>query len=436
MGYRSVPALIFTLAVTLALPAFGAGKAKAPRPCGCDDLTTIEDELEDQEYMASVFSEWAGYLPNSVQDTSDIQERAAALLQLTFYGAQSEAPRRISLGAHADLGTDLSKPSCPIVLYHYENGRPVMIADPPLKKGEKRKNLTIIPKSTPVDEEHYPANGKCEALVHYGFVHEQQHQKTCKNLFARDKTKLWSDPQFFAADDAAAYRAGVDVLRTERDSLRKQCDKRDGRWRGTITYGWAHLETGQEITKKGQDIIWPQATGWKKWGDNKSKRVRATIDAASLERPIEVTYKANYEWNRFSKGHLEYLRGECGWYKITDFIHDGGREEHTVGAAQGNADLYFQTDGRNVRLSFATKDLPSKRTERNWDFRTGHCNKVLDRKLDETHHDAQGPGKITVQLEGKTDLEQPNDIHVTQIKKAADGKEQEFVELRLRRVQP
>ena len=407
------------------------------RLCGCDDLQKIEDELEDQEYMANVFSEWAGYLPNSVHDTSDIQERAAALLQLTFYGAQSEAPQRISLGAHADLGTEINKPSCPIVLYHYKNGRPVFVPDPPLKKGQKLpKNVKLVAKVTPVDEEHYPANGQCEAVVHYGFVHEQQHQKTCQNLFARNKTSLWSDPQFFAADDAAAYRAGADVLRAERDKLRKQCDKRDGRWRGTITYGWAYLDAGKEITRKGQDIVWPQATGWKTWGSNKSKRVRATIDVASLEAPIKVSYKANYEWNVFNKGHLEYLRGECGWYKITDFIHDGGREEHTVGAASGTADLYFHSNGRDVRLSFSTEPVTTKRTDRTWDYRTGHCNKVLDRKLDETRRDPESPQKITVTLEGKTDLEHPNDIHVVQIKKRQEGKEQEFVELRLRRVLP
>jgi len=434
--FRSAFSSAFILACVLAAPAFGSGKITPPQPCGCGDLQTIERELEQQEYLGNLFGEWSGYLPNSVYNTPEMQERAAALLQLTFNGASSQAPRLRSRGASADLGTELTKESCPIVLYHYENGRPVIVADPPLKKGEKRKDVKLVQKVTPVDEAHYPANGQCAALVHYGFVHEQHHQKTCLDLFARGKTNLWDDAQFFAGDDAAAYRAGADVLRSERDTLRKRCEKRDGRWRGTVTYGWSHLDAGKEITQKGQDIVWPQATGWQTWGDNKSKRVRGTIDVASLEGPIKVTYTANYEWNNFHKGHVEYLRGECGWFKITDFLHDGGREEHIVGSGSGTADVNFSSNGRNVYLSFSTEPVVTKRTDRSWNYITGHCNKVLDQRLDETKRDPPTPERIFVKLEGKTDLEHPNDIHVVQIKKGEKGKEQEFIELRLRRVEP
>jgi hypothetical protein len=432
--------LILTSLALAATPVAFAGKTKLPRQpppreCGCDDLKRIESELQDQEDLESLFKSWDGYVPASIYTVDDMQDRALTLMQLTFYGARSQAPLKGAKGAHAELGTELFDDNCPIVMYEYKDGHPVLKADPPLKKGEKRRKVKLIRKVTEVDADHYPAHGQCAALVHSSFVHEEQHQTSCHRQANLKKKEAWHDPGFYATDDAKAYTAGNDVLRKERDRLVKECPKKkkDGKWHGTLTYGLAEWTQGEEPIKKGTHT-WLEAFGKKQWGDHKSKRLQATLEAESLERPVTVRFTASTSSNHYSKYHLEDPKGECGWYKKTYFMHDSGDEDFETASASGTMEVSVTYTGQTFSISITPPEMKGTFVKRNWNVATGYCGENLDQNVHESKHEPIVRKGFNVSIGPVTlDPDHPEQIIVKKVNKKDDGKSQEYIELSLTR---
>ena len=432
----SLTGLLAPLAA-LMIAAPGHAGTKAP-PCGCDDLATVEQQLRDQEFLYGLFSEWSGYLPGSILTTADMQERAVTLLQLTFYGVKSQAPQKDTSGARADLGTILTDASCPIVLYHYKDGKPVMVPKNPIPKGQKPPpDVELVQETSPITEDKYEPNGQCAALVHYTFAHERQHVASCKAQFAANKVDQWARPQFFAADDAKAYKAGIDVLRAERDKLRRQCPKKsDAKWRGELIYGYAYINNGSEVIKKGDDVVYKQGTGHKEWGDHRSARLHAWINATELNGEMKIAYDASSEKNIFDRGHFEILKEECGWYRKVDYVTEHSNEEMESGAYQGLADGFVTLYGQHLQVGLETEKLKGKSQKREWLIRDGHCNKKNDFKRNDSRAEDRDLDAIRVSLDAEVDPDHPNDINVTKVIKGMGGKEQTYIELRLHREAP
>jgi hypothetical protein len=422
---RALP-FLFTPLMALAVAPPGHADTKA-KPCGCKDLPTVEQHLREQEFLHRLFAEWSGRLPGTILDTKDMQDRAVTLLNLTFYGAKSQAPQKNTSGARADLGTDITKESCPIVLYHYKGGKPVM----------KREGGKLVQETSPISEEEYEPNGQCAALVHYGFVHEKQHKDKCDLLVQKHKTELWHLPAFFAGDDAAAYEAGSAVLREERDKLRRECpEKPDGKWHGKLIYGYAYLDNGKEVIKKGDDIVYRNGSGVKTWGDHRSKRLQAWINAAELDGEMRVAYSATAEKNVFARGHFEIPGADCGWYRKLNYVTEHSNEEMESGAYQGVADAFVTLSGNTIQVSLTTARLKGTRQKRDWVLYDGHCQKKNDFKRHDDKAEQGDLDAIHVALEGKVDPDHPNDILVTKVLKGMGGKQQEYIELRLHREVP
>src|SRR5262245_26120366 len=97
---RALSGLFIALVIAsapLAMAASGhTGRAAPPpiAPCGCYDIPEVEQQLRDQKYLQALFSEWAGYMPAAILTVPAMQDRAVTLLQLTFYGARSQAPQK------------------------------------------------------------------------------------------------------------------------------------------------------------------------------------------------------------------------------------------------------------------------------------------------------------------------------------------------------
>jgi hypothetical protein len=60
-----------------------------------------------------------------------------------------------------------------------------------------------------------------------------------------NKTNLWSRLSFFAADDAAAYKAGADVLREEIKPLAQKCG-----WDNSTKNRLPNLQEAQDLAKR------------------------------------------------------------------------------------------------------------------------------------------------------------------------------------------
>jgi len=423
------------MTLAMAVPAQAATKAA---PCGCDDLPTVEQQLRDQEFLHGLFSEWSAYLPGSILSTADMQERAVNLLQLTFYGAKSQAPQKDTSGARAELGTILTDESCPIVLYHYKDGKPVMVPKTPIPKGQKPPpEVELVQETSPITEEQYHPKGQCAALVRYTFAHEQQHVASCKAQFAAGKVELWKKPQFFAADDAKAYQAGIDVLRAELDRLHRQCPKKsDAKWRGELIYGYAYINNGQKIVNKGDDVVYKQGTGHNEWGDHRSARLRAWINATELNGEMRIAYDASSQKNVFSRNHFEIRNEECGWYRKENYLTEHGNEEMESGAWQGVADGFVTLYGGNLHVGLTTERLKGRSQKRDWAIEDGLCNKKNNFKRDDAKAEERELDPISVSLDAEVDPDHPNDIHVTRVIKGMGGKEQTYIELRLHREAP
>lgn len=427
-------------AIALLLCAVPAAAAKKRKPterpeCGCDQLQQIEREYEEQEYLQKLFSQWAVYPPASLLTTADMRNRADILFNLAFYGTPVEAPGAGGSGSGAAFGTLYDKPDCPLVRYLYDRkGRKIMIESPESIE-EKRDPPEYIQKTEPVTEDTYPGK-ECRALVHYGFVHELHHQKACEKNRDEGQQARWSRLEYFAEQDAAAYAAGLEVLREERARLRQKCRKqpRDGRWRGTIRYSYLFNEVGSETVAKGQDKVYIDGTGVKQWGTRKSVRASAAIDAPAAGGNIDVSYRGSRQESTFSKGTF-VMPSECGWKRKLTWKLDGGYERRTEGRINGTTSALLQTDGHTLSISFRVPDMPDGTfASHYWDKPSGYCQEANNRQIDDTNSETQKVQGFSVAMRVQIDPDHPDDIDVIRIEPSDNGKGQHYYSLKLHRI--
>ncbi|HEY4369630.1 MAG TPA: hypothetical protein VGN07_20520 [Steroidobacteraceae bacterium] len=429
-------ALLVGLLVALA-PAYAAKSRKVdpPRPCACNDVATLEREITEQQYLANTFAEWAEYLPNSIHDTGELKARALDRFNLAFYGVASEAPQGMDghVGGAADMGVLYKKASCPLVLYHYKDGKPLMVPDPPLQKGEKRNPLKLKHLITPVSESTYPAGQQCAAMVYYGFAHEQHHQQTCRAQHKIHGEAQWDDPKFFARDDAAAYKAGVAVLQTELDGLRKTCEECDGKWHVTLEYAYTFNDPFEKIVKKGDNHAYPDGTGVQKSGHAKSTRVHATFTTEQFDgATVKAQYTAAAEDQSFQKGYF-IMPSQCGSFRKTTWTLDNGAELRAEGHSSGMADASVYSDGRFVRVSLKVPSLKGTFTQMHWNRPKGYCTDEANKPSGGARAQENDMGAVTVSLQGIPDKMNPNEVELFRTEADSGGKGQSYYHVKLRR---
>ena len=200
--------------------AFAADKAKneLPPSCKCKDLPAMVKEIIEQEFLQQLFFSWNDYLPSDINDIATMQTRAADLMQQHFNPKAPKSNAGTANGAHAELGTDFRSPGCTIETFQYD------------AKGNPVRDSNGDPVATPQTEEDYMKTQKksCEALARYPYIHEQYHEKTCKDLNASGKQSKWDSLEFFARNDSEAYKAGIDYLRQQTKALALSCG-----WKGS-----------------------------------------------------------------------------------------------------------------------------------------------------------------------------------------------------------
>jgi hypothetical protein len=202
------------------------------RDCGCSDLPQMTRELTEQEFLQKKFQDWSEYMPRGIENTSQLRERAQTEFNAAFYSNNGSSAAGTTHGGHAHMGTDLTDASCPLVLYLYDSkGRALLD-----KNGDQR--------TRPVSEENFPGR-QCAALVNFAFVHERVHQATCLKLVESGRTKSWESPAFFARDDASAYRAGADALRSDIKSLAGKCG-----WESSAKNRLPNVDEAKELAKR------------------------------------------------------------------------------------------------------------------------------------------------------------------------------------------
>ena len=212
--------VVAQMLLTFASIAFAADKAKSDMPpsCKCKDLPAMVKEIIEQEFLQKLFFSWNDYLPSDINDIATMQTRAAHLMQQHFNPKAPQTNAGTANGAHAELGTDFRSPGCTINAFQYDaKGKSVL---------DKNGDQVV----TPQTEEDYMKTQKksCEALARYPYIHEQYHEKTCKELNAAGKQSKWDSLEFFARNDSEAYKAGVDYLRQQTKALALSCG-----WKGS-----------------------------------------------------------------------------------------------------------------------------------------------------------------------------------------------------------
>jgi len=242
---------------------------------------------------------------------------------------------------------------------------------------------------------------------------------------------------FFVKDDLAAYEAGLKVLYAERDRLKRQCEKqppRDGRWRGTLEYAFTYNDLGSEIVEKGKDKVYPNGEGEKHWGDRKSIRARAIVDAPAAGGNIKLPYRASRQQAWFTKGTF-VMPNECGWYKKTVWKLDNGTETRLDGKIGAIADGLLQVnDDGTLAIGYRVDDMhESTFTRHEWDKPEGYCQDANNRQIDKTDGRIETSPGFSVSMKVSIDPKHPNDIEVIRIETDGSGKGQTYWALRLHR---
>lgn len=198
--------------------------------CGCGDLPGMINELAQYEFLQKKFESYADYMPARFRSINDMQQGAQNEMNTAFYGNTTSTGT--TDGAHAALGTDIHNASCPIVEYLYDKqGHPIMDKD-----GEQKTKVA--------DEKTYNPK-QCRGRTRADFAHEGAHVATCKALVASNETSKWSRLEFFARDDARAYKAGADALRAEIQPLAMKCG-----WENSTKNRLPNVQEAQELAKK------------------------------------------------------------------------------------------------------------------------------------------------------------------------------------------
>lgn len=238
------PWIAATLGV--ALLACLPGAARAERACRCQDLPALENELFQQEYLQLRFREYDGSDPlgayigsvddilRNVRARFDCYQRHGALppwddvvTQCVRSAKQAQAgkpPTGSGERSEVPAETDLSSRACKIKL-NMPDGRKL---------------------------EHSPENERawrdrpgagCKAVNDFVLAHERAHQQVCKKAWAEGHQADYDKGDFFAADDARAYGAGIKNLRKSIAALARSCG-----WEGSTA------ETKKSKDKEPQDV--------------------------------------------------------------------------------------------------------------------------------------------------------------------------------------
>jgi hypothetical protein len=409
--------------------------AAAPRACDCKDLSEINREITEQQYLHDLFSQWEAYQPPGVKTASELKALAALKFNLAFYGVPSEAPRPPATGGGGAFGTDLTPGAgCPLVRYLFDKkGRPILVPASPLKPGEKPNPLDLVQATKPVTEATYQGE-QCAGIVRYIFDHERVHQNTCQNLEQQGKQERWESVPFFIKDDRAAYAAGLKVLKAERELLRAKCPDVpcDGQWHGSLVYARTYHNNHFEDINKGDLVVYAGAQGYSKNGQRQSKRLSATFVTASLAGTPQARYRGWQEDSFYRRKEVAMIR-HCGKRSV-DWSHDAGSEMMTTATLSGVMDLNIFSNGYSVTVQVQTPKFETGRdTRQEWDVHKNTCAEASNKPVRRSTDEPSSMDAIAFEISAPIDPEHPNDIFVTRIVPETDGKTETFYVLRLRR---
>lgn len=404
-------------------------------PCDCKDLSQINREITEQQYLHDLFSQWEAYQPPGVKTGSELKALAALKFNLAFYGVPSEAPRPPATGGGGAFGTDLTPGAgCPIVRYLFDKkGQPILVPASPLKPGEKPNPLDLVQATVAVTEETYKGK-QCAGLVRYIFDHERVHQNTCQNLEQQGKQDRWESVPFFIKDDRAAYAAGLKVLKEERKRLRAKCPDVpcDGQWHGSVVYARTYHHSHFENIDKGDLIVNAGAQGYSKSGQRQSRRVNATFVTSSLTGTPQARYRGWQEDSSYGRKEIAMVR-HCGKRSV-NWSYDAGSEIMMTATSSGTTDLGISSDGYTVRVEMRTPEFEKGQdTRQSWSVHKNTCDEPRNKPDRSSTNDPISMQAVGFEIIAPIDPEHPNEIFVTRIVPETNGKTETFYVLRLRR---
>lgn len=219
----SAPGTLALLAALVAGPPAAAAKAKkkSPPDCSrCSDLTSLQRELAQQEWLRDRFQQFIDYrLPPSPKKDGNDDRDAASRMRDTVeaeFNAWLNSPAGAGGGiGQAEAGTSLV--SCELVTY-------VKDAQGKNKKDKKGDDVT-----RPVTDKEIRAQ-YCPAIADMILTHEGQHQIDCRANKKSSEPRDLSQWQNFAAYDVRGYSAGIASLRKSIAALARKCG-----WKGSTS---------------------------------------------------------------------------------------------------------------------------------------------------------------------------------------------------------
>ncbi len=264
-----------------------------PRPCTCKDLPALVKEIIEQEYLRDLFRKWSSYTPREFLQAADMQDRAKADFNDHFYPKKPGKSAAAQDGGHAALGTLYESEDCGIGEFQYnKNGEAInkkaepIVQDLNANKGPDGKPKRKVPKDNehwlkPISEKDYlnEPTKSCDALVRYAWKHEEVHQKTCQNLRAQGRTQMWNSLDFFAGNDADAYKAGTDYLRQATKQLALDCN-----WEGSTGDNAVPTpKRAKELSKNAAKVVKNRAAGGRKKTGWRAKGSAAILMGVTID---------------------------------------------------------------------------------------------------------------------------------------------------------
>jgi hypothetical protein len=205
----------------LSAPASAAKSAKKqsgpPRCDRCSDLTQLQKELAQQEWLRHHFEEYLDWrLPPGAKgdkdDRSTIQ-RMQDFAQAEFNRWLNSAPGGGSGSGQAEAATQLD--TCQLML-------PVRDANGQNKKAKDGTLEMRVVKPSEIRAQY------CPAVADMILTHEGQHQIDCRANKKLNPPRDMTNYRNFAAYDARGYSAGIASLKKSIAALAKKCG-----WKGT-----------------------------------------------------------------------------------------------------------------------------------------------------------------------------------------------------------
>lgn len=218
----SAPGMVALSAVLLlSAPASAAKSGKKqsgpPRCDRCSDLTRLQKELAEQQWLRKHFEEYLSWrLPPGAKgdkdDRSTIQ-RMQDFAQAEFIKYLNTPAGGGSGSGQAEAATQLD--TCELML-------PVRDANGQNKKGKDGSLVMRVVKPAEIRAQY------CPAIADMILTHEGQHQIDCKANKKEATPRDMTNYRNFAAYDARGYSAGIASLKKSIAALAKKCG-----WKGT-----------------------------------------------------------------------------------------------------------------------------------------------------------------------------------------------------------